>query len=821
MPDLKTPRPSALPVRLEGIPEALKAKARWMLWKHTWSDGAWRKAPKSVDNTAGSSTNPDKWTTYERAVEAYLTGKYDGLGYALGDEKGIDLDDCIDPFTDELSTLALDTLRDIDGYAEVSPSGTGLKLFTRGELDRSRKDDSKGIEIYGGGRYFTVTGHQVNGHEQLPAVDQPLGAFVLKHFGEQIRVPAVSGDDDGSALAFYKTPLTGWTLERVQEELLSHLDPDCGYDEWMQVGMALHHQGEGAGEWLDAWDSWSQDSGKYHEGYCDSKWESFSEQRFSGTGAVTLASLLHLTKVDRKKDVVNVRDALVAQITAATSEEDLRGAVLPEIMLRKDVLTKADFSVIALTVQTKMRAFTGVRVPISLARQLLREAGRPAGEVVDRTEAPFWAQPFVYVTNGDTFLNTETKEGMTRQGFDTSFNRFMFPFMNEDGIVPMASRHAADVWHIECVANVAYNPTLPRTFELGGLMYANTYSDANVPTVPPALTDSEEAAMRRILEHIKRILPDPREAHLFTDWLAHNVKYPGRKIRWSPFMFGTPGAGKSFFHNLLAAAMGPDNVRPLAAETLIKSPFNEWANGSAIVTIEEIKVPDTSARETDSKLKPLITNDTVEIHPKRAKSYPVINVTNYLLFSNYADGLPLTEDDRRYMALKAAPSRAETVALSESGYFVELFGALEKNSGAVRKLLLEWEFCPEFDPNGHAPWTTIKGKVVELCKSDTHNALEDLIRDGHHGVTSKVISTAHLSAAIKEKTGEPVYTRTLQKLLTNAGYEFFCRVKWEGDARRVWVKDSAIGEFSGPDEERNKKIRAALDASDFTEDFLK
>ena len=49
-------------------------------------------------------------------------------------------------------------LENVRGYAEVSPSGTGIKIFTRSNLDASRTKKEVGLELYARDRYFTVTG---------------------------------------------------------------------------------------------------------------------------------------------------------------------------------------------------------------------------------------------------------------------------------------------------------------------------------------------------------------------------------------------------------------------------------------------------------------------------------------------------------------------------------------------------------------------------------------------------------------------------------------------------------------------------------------
>lgn len=295
-------KPSALPVDLARIAPDLKAIARWVLWRYVPrprpnSTTHWAKVPFQASGRQAASTKPGTWASYDTVVDALIMGgedglPFDGIGFVFTDEDdvvGIDLDDCRDPITGVLNATATETLERIDGYAEISPSGTGLKLFTRMELARSHKDDSKGIEMYRDGRYFTVTGHQINGHESIPLELQDGGWFIEKHFGQKAAREAHTPAD---AFEMFRPPLNGWPLERVEQELLAHLDPDMGYGSWVEVGMALHHQGRAETEWLTAWDTWSSGSGKYAEGECDSKWSSFSQQKFTGSGATTLSTLI-------------------------------------------------------------------------------------------------------------------------------------------------------------------------------------------------------------------------------------------------------------------------------------------------------------------------------------------------------------------------------------------------------------------------------------------------------------------------------------------------------------------------------------------------
>ena len=368
-------RPTVLPVQLEGIPAELRALNRWVMWQLVQRKGRWTKMPKTVNGAAASSTDSSTWSTFDDVCDALLMGDgFDGIGLVLGaDVQGIDLDDCRDPVTGDLNDLANEVLGNVQGYAEVSPSGTGIKLFAKTNLDGSRTKKEVGVELYKDGRYFTVTGHRLNGHDRVADEVQDLGWFVEKVWSEQLS--AVDDvDADERALANYKPVLEDWDLDRVMTEVLPHLDPDSGYEEWLKVGAALHHQGVGSEDWLEAWDIWSAQSGKWIEGMCAAKWSSFSEQRNVGRGAVTLASLLKATKDKREAAARSARDQmmvdLLAQIDAAGDPRDLQEKIAVKAAHNGD-LSDVERSQLASAIQLRAKSL-GVKLEIATVRGWLR-----------------------------------------------------------------------------------------------------------------------------------------------------------------------------------------------------------------------------------------------------------------------------------------------------------------------------------------------------------------------------------------------------------------------------------------------------------------
>jgi putative DNA primase/helicase len=160
------PRPTALPVKPELIPEELKALPHWVVWKLEQRGSNWTKVPYQPNNCKAQSTNPATWSSFGEVIN--VVNRFDGIGFVFradGPHVGVDLDDCLDG-DGKLSPWAAEIVGKFDTYTEVSPSGTGLKLFCCGTLAADLLHGKgtgrrKGpIEVYRSGRYFTVTGHR-------------------------------------------------------------------------------------------------------------------------------------------------------------------------------------------------------------------------------------------------------------------------------------------------------------------------------------------------------------------------------------------------------------------------------------------------------------------------------------------------------------------------------------------------------------------------------------------------------------------------------------------------------------------------------------
>ena len=71
--------------------------------------------------------------------------------------------------------------------------------------------------------------------------------------------------------------------------ILKKIDPSTlDYQEWINVGMALKHEGYTAADW----DSWSQSDSRYHAGECEQKWQGFN----GSAEPVTAGTIIQMAK---------------------------------------------------------------------------------------------------------------------------------------------------------------------------------------------------------------------------------------------------------------------------------------------------------------------------------------------------------------------------------------------------------------------------------------------------------------------------------------------------------------------------------------------
>ena len=227
-------------------PPDLRELPAWLIWRFEPHDNPGGKPRKVPYYTAGGKRlgehgapeDKRQLTNFDAARAAAARIGFDGVGFATLAQFNIvalDFDNCV---TDgKILPEVVELLG--TSYAELSPSGNGVRLFYKGQLGnrKSNKGWPYGMETFSTKGFVTFTGNVLplcefigNAHT-VAEVDEPVMNLFNKRFVREIeRQQSIVGGQDRVGLS-----------ESELQRALDALPTDLDYDQWLMVGMAIHH----------------------------------------------------------------------------------------------------------------------------------------------------------------------------------------------------------------------------------------------------------------------------------------------------------------------------------------------------------------------------------------------------------------------------------------------------------------------------------------------------------------------------------------------------------------------------------------------------
>lgn len=157
----------------EQVPTELKELKQWCMFKLVQRNGRNTKVPVNAETGELAKSNDEStWSDFQTAVNGVREFGADGIGFFFKPPYiGIDLDDVredIERFVegDTQDNRVAEFIGVMESYAEISPSGTGLHIIAKGEIPEGGNRKG-GVEMYGNGRFFTVTGYAIGGYQKI------------------------------------------------------------------------------------------------------------------------------------------------------------------------------------------------------------------------------------------------------------------------------------------------------------------------------------------------------------------------------------------------------------------------------------------------------------------------------------------------------------------------------------------------------------------------------------------------------------------------------------------------------------------------------
>ena len=266
---------------------------------HPWLD---ELSPKTISNY---------WSKHPDHEIGCITGDLLVLD-ADSDESIAQLHQLEDAF-DVTPLLTVNTKKGVHHYHMLA-SG----VFAKSDAHSSKTHPAR-IDIRTGSGLVIMppsTGKEINVCEishvnELTKIGQDFIDAVFRHNGREV---------PRKQIAVAKSRKNATNLNQTHKELdalINHLDPNCGYEDWITPSMAVHYETDGSDDGLSIFDDWSSQGDDY-PGFAEIeyKWKSFNNH----TGApVTKATLCKMV-AENGHDWVSILDRLGPQFQKCNFE---------------------------------------------------------------------------------------------------------------------------------------------------------------------------------------------------------------------------------------------------------------------------------------------------------------------------------------------------------------------------------------------------------------------------------------------------------------------------------------------------------------------
>lgn len=728
----------------------------------------------------------DEWTLIQQTREEVLNHK-GNLGLRIGDKDIIVDNDPRNGGNESLEKLQQDLGIEIKptvytprggfhSYMSLPPEYEGKEL-------RKKLKTYSGIDFLTKGAQCLIAGCRTEDGEYIWADDE--SQFTQTVCPDALLALLVR-EDTSDEVMFDDVGSSGrvWSKSEVQT-LLDKLDPSMDYDSWLRVGMALKNWD--AKEGLRLWKEWSKGCEElYKDGESDYKWKGFEVN-----GGITLGTLVRMS---READYGN-EQLLVAEylrkIRACNDEKTLEFDVTEEI--KKLNFSKSNFEKLVKAFQEQEKKICGVRLTLPTIRESLAP-NRSRAEIMRSSEAPAWCNDWVYVNDISKFVDMKTLKPFSSKSFNKACG-YLVP-ATDGGFKVSATKFVSDWGYVENASKMAYLPRINDRFcYMGKLRYLNIFNPESMPEAAKEFTEEGLAAIARIERHIVIICNTSENAAFFTQWLAHQVQNPGVLLRWAPFVQSIQGIGKSTFAKLLRGVLGDENIG-VVMPTQVMDRFNGWALGRIVNVLEELRMVGHNRHTAANMLKPLITDDMIQINDKGISPFTTYNTANYICFSNFKNALPLEPHDRRwwiiFCTILSLDELSEIVGEPVEDYFNKLHAAIENHHKEIRKWLLEYPITDEFKKTRIAPMTEEKRIMIQMEEQNMSGFPEaqDAISKGDTYYDENVVSSSHLFSDLALYYDIPrIQTRQKNDILCKLGYQQTRKpVKIDDRVLRIWTK---------------------------------
>jgi hypothetical protein len=726
----------------ERMPLELKLLKNWVAWAGVWKGSKWTKRPIQVSGLGASTTNPNHWSSFDEAKQAYERavklgyielrekGKpvqrvpVGGVGFVFDSQPdadglvfaGVDFDS--GAFKEEIASFSAERVKRLGSYREASVSGTGMHVILKARPLASGIAHN-GIELYTDGRFFTMTG-------RTGEIDQPIIAApeAFAALAAELRAQKASSSTSGGSRVK--------TLSRKDDERTAHASSD-------------------------AW---------------------FGKLPPEKQSEVVKYAVLHIANYSKLLELGEHGGnyQLYFKLTLATARSGVSGA--------EDIFVEAASTAKDADPEERLREFfqnceraaphtDGITVGtlIHLATEHGADFGpwkRTDGVSLDDFYAYMPQHNYIFVPSGEPWPASSVN---SRLGSVPLLNPDGTPVLDEKGkqkTVP------ANSWldQNKPVEQATWAPGLPmlipdRLVSEGGWIERSGVACFNLYR-PPTVRLGNASEADRWLDHIHKVFGEADAAHI-VKFLAHRVQRPQEKINHALVLGGNQGVGKDTILEPAKHAVGPWNFSEVGPQHLTGR-FNGYLKSVILRVSEARDLGEINRYSFYDHMKAYTASppDVLRVDEKNLREHSILNCCGVIITTNHkADGIFLPADDRRHYVAWSNLTKDDFVR----DYWKSLWKWYEGGGiGHVAAYLAELDIS-SFDPKAPPPKTAAFWDIVDASRAPEDAELADVLDQmGTPNATTIILITNHASGSFKDWLLDRKNRRAIPHRLEKCGY---------------------------------------------------
>lgn len=432
-------------------------------------------------------------------------------------------------------------------------------------------------------------------------------------------------------------------IEARVRSALSALPANCGRDDWLHVGMALHAcdwaRPDGTDAGFDLWLAWSSTGGDKFAGEhdCAVRWKSFGKR--AGVG---LGTLFHKAEQAGWLGYAVDPDAPKPAVAASPFPfEALNGPVL-----------KANGHHVEMPAELQ----GDERNPLVILNKSYSVIGDVGGKCLVLGWVPSKVDAAVRLPSFQTFKSFGDRYANRRADVIER---------GKDGEAQEVKSHPLGAYWLKWKGRQTFEgiDLIPGK---DGILPGNVLNLWQGFAVKPAA--GSWAGMQR---HIVEILAggDVEAARYIVNWAAWAVQNPGERAEAALVLRGGKGAGKGLFARALRRIFGQHGLQIYNPKHLVGA-FNGHLRNCLLLYADEAFW--AGDKQGESVLKGLITEPTIPIEHKGVDVEQWRNRIHLIMTANADWVVPASHDERRYCVLDVSDAHARS-----KSYFDPIYAELD------------------------------------------------------------------------------------------------------------------------------------------------